>query len=186
MEIEAAALAALWSRAGDDIRAALELLQGCEGRAIISGLGKSGHIASKIAATWSSFGIPSYFLNSSEALHGDYGMCQPEDIGVVISYSGKTAEVVAVAQWMKNFGMKVIALSKSADSPIGQIADVHVPITVDTEADPLNLGPTASTITTLAIGDALGSGLQAMTGFTAEDFRLRHPGGSLGQQLGSK
>lgn len=183
LEIEARSIDALWARNEEALTQALDLLAHCRGRVIVSGLGKSGHIASKIAATWCSFGTPTYFMNSSEALHGDYGMCRPEDLGVVISYSGRTAEVVAVAQWMKDFGMKVIALSRSAESPLGHLSDVHLSIEVEREADPLGLGPTASTATTLALGDALGAGLQVIGEFDADDFHLRHPGGTLGATL---
>lgn len=183
LETESRAVEAMRSRNQDSLRAALELLAPHRGRIIISGLGKSGHIGAKMAATLCSFGAPSYFMNSSEALHGDFGMCTPDDIGIVISYSGKTKEVVAVARWMKNFGMPLIAMSRDASSPIGTLCDVHLDISVDREADPLNLGPTASTAATLALGDALGAGLQVLRGFTPEDFHLRHPGGSLGELL---
>lgn len=183
LEIEAAAVARAWDNNREALDQALQLLASSRGRIVVSGLGKSGHIGAKMAATLCSFGAPTAFMNSSEALHGDFGVCEPDDVGIVISYSGRTAEVVAVTQWMKNFGMPVIAMTKAADSPVSSLADVHLSIAVEREADPLNLGPTASTAVTLALGDALGAGLQVLRQFTAEDFRLRHPGGSLGADL---
>lgn len=183
LEAEARAIDALWPRDEHDIRTALTLIAASSGRLVVSGLGKSGHIGAKLAATMSSFGQPAYFMNSSEALHGDFGLCTPHDVGLVISYSGRTAEVVAVTRMMKALGMAVIAVSRSADSPIGQLADAHLSIEVDREADQLNLGPTASTAATLALGDALAAGLQVLRGFTPSDFKLRHPGGSLGAHL---
>lgn len=186
LDIEARAIDAVWELNANTIPQALELIASSQGHVVISGLGKSGHIGAKLAATWSSFGTPTVFMNSSEALHGDFGICNPEDVGVVISYSGRTAEVVAVAQMMKALGMAVIALSHDASSPIGQLSDVHLSIKVDHEADTLKLGPTASTAATLALGDALAAGLQVMNAFTPEDFRLRHPGGSLGKQLAAQ
>lgn len=183
LETEARAVATTWERNAQTMPLALEMLARAQGRIIISGLGKSGHIGAKMAATLCSFGAPAYFMNSAEALHGDYGMCTPQDVGIVISYSGRTAEVLAVTQWMKQFGMATISMTRSAETPIGQLADLNLCIEVEREADPLNLGPTASTAATLALGDALGAGLQVMREFTPEDFRLRHPGGSLGADL---
>lgn len=184
LETETQAVNQAAVRNDEALRHALELL--ChlgQGRIIVSGLGKSGHIGAKMAATFSSFGAPAYFMNSSEALHGDFGMCTPHDVGILISYSGRTAEVLAVARWMKDFGMKLIVMSREPTSPLGQLADVHLDIAVEREADPLNLGPTASTVATLALGDALGAGLQILNEFTPQDFHLRHPGGTLGSLL---
>lgn len=185
LRTEANAVEALWKKNAESLEKVLNLLAHRQGRVVISGLGKSGLIGAKLAATWNSFGIPTLFLNSSEALHGDFGMCTPKDMGIVISYSGTTTEVVAVAQWMKTFGMPVVAMSHSAETPLGQLADIHLSIEVHREADPLNLGPTSSTTATLALGDALASGMQVLCEFTPEDFHLRHPGGALGSALGT-
>lgn len=183
LNVEATALRTLWDENRDNITDAFKVLTATSGRVVMTGLGKSGHIARKLAATWSSFGTPTYFMHASEALHGDLGMCTSSDVGIPISYSGATAEVVFVANWMRELGMKLIGFSADPNSPLAQLCNVHLSIHVPHEADALRLGPTASTTATLALGDAIGAGIQILTSFTPTDFHFRHPGGALGQHL---
>ena len=164
-----------------NLKPALELIIESKGHVVITGLGKSGLVGAKIAATLSSTGTPSFFLHSVDALHGDSGALTPGDILIAISNSGETAEVNAFAAMAKGWGNKVIAITKNANSTLAKSANAVINIAFDKEADPLNLAPTTSTTLTIAAGDALASALMAHRGFTSEDFGKRHPGGALGK-----
>ena len=164
-----------------NLKPALEILTESKGHVVITGLGKSGLVGAKIAATLSSTGTPSFFLHSADALHGDSGALTPGDILIAISNSGETAEVNAIAAMAKGWGNKVIAITKNANSTLTKNADAVINIAFDKEADPLNLAPTTSTTLTIAAGDALASALMAHRGFTSQDFGKRHPGGALGK-----
>lgn len=153
------------------------------GHVIVAGVGKSGLVGRKIAATLASTGTPSFFVHATEALHGDLGMCTPEDIALLISYSGETEEVVALALPLKRLGLRTIALVGAPRSRLAQRADVVLDIGVEREACPHNLAPTTSSLATLAIGDALAIALMRERGFNADDFARLHPGGSLGRRL---
>jgi arabinose-5-phosphate isomerase len=148
---------------------------------VITGLGKSGLVGAKIAATLSSTGTPSFFLHSTDALHGDSGALTPGDILIAISNSGETAEVNAIAAMAKGWGNQVIAITKNANSTLAKNADAVINIAFEKEADPLNLAPTTSTTLTIAAGDALASALMVHRGFSSQDFGKRHPGGALGK-----
>ena len=164
-----------------NLKPALEILTESKGHVVITGLGKSGLVGAKIAATLSSTGTPSFFLHSADALHGDSGALTPGDILIAISNSGETAEVNAIAAMAKGWGNQVIAITKNANSALAKSADAVISIAFDQEADPLNLAPTTSTTLTIAAGDALASALMAHRGFTSQDFGKRHPGGALGK-----
>ena len=183
MAIESDAIAATRAAVKAELPTALRLLAGTRGWVVVSGLGKSGHIGSKIAATLASTGTPAFFLHSAEALHGDSGMATPDDVAILISYSGETAELCHVARMLAARGVPVIAMTGRPQSTLAGLARVHLSIHVESEADPLGLAPTASTASTLALGDALAAGLMTLSGFTAEQFATFHPGGSLGRQL---
>ena len=160
-----------------------QLLAANPGRLVISGLGKSGHIGAKMAATLASTGTPSFFVHSTEALHGDAGMVAPGDVVMLISNSGRTAEVLRFAEVLTHRGIAIIAVTKDPASPLGRAADVVIPLAVEREADPLDLAPTASTTATLAVGDALAAALMQARHFTKEQFAVFHVGGSLGNAL---
>ena len=164
-----------------NLKPALEILTESKGHVVITGLGKSGLVGAKIAATLSSTGTPSFFLHSADALHGDSGALTPGDILIAISNSGETAEVNAIAAMAKGWGNQVIAITKNANSTLTKNADAVINIAFDKEADPLNLAPTTSTTLTIAAGDALASALMVHRGFTEKDFGKRHPGGALGK-----
>lgn len=183
IETEAAAIAALSSRIDDHFVTACRLLLACEGRIVVSGVGKSGHIGSKIAATLSSTGSPAFFVHPAEASHGDLGMIKSEDIFVAISYSGRSDELMAILPVLKRQAIPLISLTGNLQSPLALAATVHLDISVEKEACPLGLAPTASTSATLAMGDALAIALLGARGFGQEDFALSHPGGSLGRKL---
>ncbi len=187
LQIEADAILALLQRfAGEDSRhftLALELLLECKGRVVVSGMGKSGHIARKIAATLASTGTPALFVHPGEAAHGDLGMVTEHDAFIAISNSGETAELLDIVPLIKRMGAKLIALTGRPESRLAQLANVHLNVAVDKEACPLNLAPTASTTATLALGDALAVALLDSRGFRAEDFARSHPGGALGRRL---
>lgn len=159
----------------------LESIAETKGHVVVTGLGKSGLVGAKIAATLSSTGTPSFFLHSADALHGDSGALTPGDVLIAISNSGETAEVNAFVTMAKGWGNQVIAITKNANSSLAKNANAVINITFDKEADPLNLAPTTSTTLTIAAGDALASALMAHRGFTAQDFGKRHPGGALGK-----
>jgi arabinose-5-phosphate isomerase len=155
----------------------------CKGRVVVSGIGKSGHIGRKIAATLASTGTPALFLHPAEAAHGDLGMVTPQDVLIAISYSGESAELAVVIPAVKRMSVPVIAMTGKPGSRLAQVSDVHLDVSVDKEACPLNLAPTASTTATLALGDALAVALLELRGFKSEDFALSHPGGALGRRL---
>ncbi len=183
LAIESAAVAALEARIGDQFVAACRLIDTCTGRVVVTGLGKSGHIGDKIAATFASTGTPAFFLHTAEASHGDLGMITAQDVVLAISNSGEIAELVAILPMIKRLGAGLIALTGKPQSTLGRLADVVLDISVPQEACPLNLAPTASTTATLAMGDALAVALLDARGFTEEDFARSHPGGSLGRKL---
>jgi len=162
---------------------AVELILRCQGRVIVSGIGKSGHIARKIAATMSSTGTPAYFVHAAEAVHGDLGMIARNDVLIAISNSGENDELLTIVPLVKRQGGKLIAITGNVDSSLAREADVHLDARVEEEACPLNLAPTASTTAALALGDALAVALLDARGFAAEDFARSHPGGALGRKL---
>ncbi len=183
LAIEADAVRALIPRLDERFLAAVSLILACRGRVIVSGIGKSGHIARKIASTMASTGTPAYFVHPAEANHGDLGMVQPEDILVGLSNSGETEELLSIVPLLKRRGAKLIAITGNPGSPLALEADVHLDAAVAQEACPLNLAPTASTTAALALGDALAVALLDARGFSADDFARSHPGGSLGRRL---
>ena len=183
LEIESRAVNALRSRLNEDFVAACQLCLDTPGRVVVTGMGKSGHISNKIAATLASTGTPAFFMHPAEASHGDLGMITSQDLLLAISYSGETAEVVTILPVVKRMGAKLLSITGNPDSTMAQAADVHLDISVAEEACPLNLAPTASTTATLAMGDALAVALLKSRGFTAEDFARSHPSGILGKRL---
>lgn len=187
LQIEADAILSLKQRLhGSDSSAFIDAIQKvlhCKGRLVISGIGKSGHIARKIAATFASTGTPSFFLHPAEAAHGDLGMVTSQDVFIAISYSGEAGELVAILPILKRLGVKLIALTGNPNSTLAKLADLHLSVHVDKEACPLNLAPTASTTVTLALGDALAVAVLDARGFKEEDFARSHPGGALGRRL---
>jgi arabinose-5-phosphate isomerase len=187
LQIEADAIIALKNRISDDVNdpfaQAIALLLNCSGRVVVSGIGKSGHIARKIAATLASTGTPALFIHPAEAAHGDLGMVTEDDAFIAISNSGETAELMAIVPIIKRMGASLIAMTGNQDSALAQLANVHLDVRVDQEACPLNLAPTASTTATLAMGDALAVALLDARGFREEDFARSHPGGALGRRL---
>jgi len=183
LEIEAAAVSALRSRIDERFVAACQLLHACKGRVVVTGMGKSGHIGDKIAATFASTGTPAFFLHAAEASHGDIGMITQADVILALSNSGETAELIAILPVIKRLGVGLIALTGRPQSTLGRAASVVLDISVAQEACSLNLAPTASTTATLAMGDALAVALLDARGFTEEDFARSHPGGSLGRRL---
>ena len=180
---EAKAIAGLAARLGADFVAAVELILHCNGRVVVSGIGKSGHIARKLAATLASTGTPAFFVHPAEASHGDLGMITPADVVVMLSNSGETDELVLLTPHLKRQGAKIIALTGNEQSSLAQAADVHIDAAVDAEACPLGLAPTASTTAMLALGDALAIALLDARGFSVDDFARSHPGGPIGRRL---
>lgn len=183
LEIERAALDGLLPRIDDAFVAACRLLLDCKGRVVVLGMGKSGHVGGKIAATLASTGTPAFFVHPGEASHGDLGMITRQDAVLAISYSGETAEIVTLLPLLKRLAVPLVAMTGKPKSTLAQAASVHLDVSVSQEACPLNLAPTASTTATLAMGDALAVSLLEARGFTPEDFALSHPGGSLGRRL---
>ena len=183
IEIEQQAIAELSAFIDDDFAKACELMFNCSGRVIVIGMGKSGHIGGKIAATLASTGTPSFFVHPGEASHGDLGMITLDDVVMTISNSGETGEVLAIIPVIKRIGAKLIAMTGNADSTLAKLADRHICVKVSQEACPLGLAPTSSTTATLVMGDALAIALLQAKGFTKDDFALSHPGGSLGRKL---
>lgn len=183
IRMEAAAVAALEARIGEDFTRACELLLKVRGRIIVSGMGKSGHIARKIAATLASTGSPAFFVHPGEASHGDMGMITAEDAFIALSNSGAVAEITTLLPLLKRLGIPLVSMTGNAQSTLAQSSDVHLDTGVDTEACPLDLAPTSSTTTALVMGDALAIALLEARGFTADDFAFSHPGGTLGRQL---
>lgn len=183
MAIESDAIARTRAAVRAALPQAVDVLRRTRGKVVVSGLGKSGHIGSKIAATLASTGTPAVFVHAGEALHGDSGVVTPDDVGILISYSGETAEVCQFARMLGVLGVPLIAMTGRAESTLAALAEVHLSIAVEREADPLNLAPTASTASTLALGDGLAAALMTWSGFGPADFAARHPGGSLGHRL---
>jgi arabinose-5-phosphate isomerase len=186
LTIEAAALQTMRDRLegvnADALVLAVELLHGCKGRIVVSGIGKSGHIARKIAATFASTGSPAFFVHPAEASHGDLGMVTRDDVFVALSNSGETDELLTIVPIVKRTGAKLIALTGAPNSSLAKLADAHLDTSVEKEACPLNLAPTTSTTAALAMGDALAVALLDARGFKAEDFIRSHPGGRLGRK----
>jgi arabinose-5-phosphate isomerase len=180
---EAEAVAALGRRLGADFVRACRLCLACRGRVIVTGMGKSGHVGGKIAATLASTGTPAFFLHPAEAVHGDLGMITRDDLVLALSNSGETVEILLLVPALKRLGVALVALTGNELSSLARAADVHVDVSVPAEACPLNLTPTASTTATLAMGDALAVALLRLRGFTEQDFARSHPGGSLGRRL---
>ena len=180
---EAAAIAALEPRIGPDFVEACRLILACRGRVVVSGMGKSGHVARKIAATLASTGTPAFFVHPGEASHGDLGMIQPEDVVLAISYSGETDELLFILPMIKRQGIPLIVITGKPGSSLAREADVHLDGKISSEACPLGLAPTASTTVALVLGDALAIALLEARGFTSDDFARSHPAGALGRRL---
>jgi arabinose-5-phosphate isomerase len=183
LHIETQALQALQARIGAEFAAACRLLLACRGRVVCTGMGKSGHIATKIAATLASTGTPAFFLHPGEASHGDLGMVTDTDVVLALSNSGESEELLTIVPALKRQGNALIALTGKPGSGLARLADVHLDVSVPEEACPLGLAPTSSTTAALAVGDALAVALLEARGFTAEDFARSHPAGSLGRRL---
>ena len=183
IEIEQQAIKELLQYVDNSFELACQLMFDCQGRIIVIGMGKSGHIGGKIAATLASTGSPSFFVHPGEASHGDLGMITCEDVVLTISNSGETGEVLAIIPVIKRLGAKLISMTGNPSSTLAKLADTHVCIKVSKEACPLGLTPTSSTTAALVMGDAIAVALLNARGFTANDFALSHPGGSLGKQL---
>ncbi|MCS6787496.1 MAG: KpsF/GutQ family sugar-phosphate isomerase [Thiobacillaceae bacterium] len=183
LAIEAQAVAALTERLDAAFVAAVQAFLACRGRVVVSGMGKSGHIARKIAATLASTGTPAFFVHPAEASHGDLGMITGEDVVLALSNSGESAELTTILPLIKRRGARLIAMTGNAGSTLAREADIHLDARVEQEACPHNLAPTASTTAALALGDALAVATLYARGFTAEDFARTHPGGSLGRRL---
>ena len=183
LAIEAAAVAALSARLDQRFAQAVELILACQGRVVVSGMGKSGHIATKIASTLASTGTPAFFVHPAEASHGDLGMITAQDVMIALSNSGESAELVAIVPLVKRRGARLIAVTGNPRSALAREADIHLDAAVNEEACPLGLAPTASTTAALALGDALAVALLEARGFGAEDFARSHPGGTLGRRL---
>jgi arabinose-5-phosphate isomerase len=183
LEIEARAVRGVLDQLDESFDRAVELLKQTQGRVVCSGMGKSGIIMKKLAATLSSTGTPALFLHPAEAIHGDLGMLAPGDTVLAASYSGSTEEILRLVETVKRQGAPLIAITGNPESPLARHADLHLRVTIDKEACPLDLAPTASTTATLALGDALAMALQEARGFTPEDFARLHPGGALGKRF---
>ncbi|MDA8094777.1 MAG: KpsF/GutQ family sugar-phosphate isomerase [Betaproteobacteria bacterium] len=183
LRTEAAAVEALIPRLDEQFVEALQIILHCAGRVVVSGIGKSGHIARKIASTLASTGTPAFFVHPAEASHGDLGMITADDVLIALSNSGESAELVSIVPLLKRKGARLIALTGNARSSLGRAADVHLDTSVAEEACPLGLAPTASTTATLALGDALAIALLDARGFGPDDFARSHPGGALGRRL---
>jgi arabinose-5-phosphate isomerase len=183
LTIEAQAVAQLTARIDDRFVEACKLMLACAGRIVVLGIGKSGHIGGKIAATLASTGAPAFFVHPAEASHGDMGMIIAQDVVLALSNSGETDEILTLLPLIKRLGVPLITLTGNPESTLAQAADVHIDVSVAEEACPLGLAPTASTTATLAMGDALAVALLEARGFTAEDFARSHPGGRLGRRL---
>lgn len=183
LDIERAAINDITPSINQDFAKACQLMLRCKGRVVVTGMGKSGHIGSKIAATLASTGTPAFFVHPGEASHGDLGMITSQDVVLAMSNSGETQEVVSIIPVIKRLGVTLISLTGKPDSTLARSADVHINVAVQNEACPLGLAPTASTTAALVMGDALAVALLNARGFTADDFALSHPGGSLGRRL---
>jgi arabinose-5-phosphate isomerase len=183
LEIEAAAVRGLAGQLDDGFDRAVEVIRAATGRVVCTGMGKSGIVMKKVAATLASTGTPAFFVHPAEAIHGDLGMLVAGDVVLAASYSGATEELLRLVETLKRLGVTLIAITGNRSSPLARAADVHLAAVIDQEACPLNLAPTASTTATLALGDALAMALLEARGFTPEDFARFHPGGRLGKRL---
>lgn len=183
VRMEQQAIEALYQRIDHNFSEACECLLNCTGRVVVTGMGKSGHIANKIAATLASTGTPAFFMHPGEASHGDLGMLKPDDVVLALSGSGSTNEVVTLLPLIKRIGAPLIAMTGNPASILGKAANIHLDVHVKEEACPLGLAPTSSTTTALVMGDALAVALLEARGFSAEDFAFSHPGGALGKRL---
>ncbi len=183
IDIEQAAIHQLHQHIDESFEQACQLIMNCTGRVIVTGMGKSGHIGGKITATLASTGTPAFFVHPGEASHGDVGMITTNDVVIAISNSGETHEVLSIIPVIKRLGVKLIAMTGNTNSNLSALADAHISIKIEQEACPHGLAPTTSTTATLVMGDALAVALLNAKGFTADDFALSHPGGSLGKKL---
>ncbi|WLD93839.1 SIS domain-containing protein [Alkalihalobacillus sp. AL-G] len=183
IEEEASAIQALLGQINQSYEDAFNLISTCQGKVVVSGVGKSGHVGKKIAASLASTGTPAFFVHSTEGVHGDLGMITKSDVVILISNSGETKEVLNLIPSLNKIGSKCIAITSKPDSTLAQACDVALTYQYDHEADLLGLAPTTSSTITLVIGDALAIALSTSKNFSKEDFHLSHPGGSLGQQL---
>ncbi|MCW8963118.1 MAG: KpsF/GutQ family sugar-phosphate isomerase [Gammaproteobacteria bacterium] len=183
LKTEAKSISDLVSRIDEHFVKACQLMLACTGRIVVTGMGKSGHIANKIAATLASTGTPAFFMHPGEASHGDLGMITPQDVVIALSNSGTTEEIISIVPLIKRLGVPLIAMTGDTQSELAQEADIHLDISVEKEACPLGLAPTASTTASLAMGDALAVALLDRRGFTEQDFAQSHPGGRLGRRL---
>ncbi|MEI2417812.1 KpsF/GutQ family sugar-phosphate isomerase [Orrella sp. JC864] len=183
LRIEAQAIETLARRLDDSFAQACELLLQCKGRVVVSGLGKTGHVARKIAATLASTGTPAFFMHAAEAVHGDLGMITSQDVMLCLSHSGASQELLTIIPPARRMGARIVAITGNPDSELARLADVHLDGAVEHEACPLNLAPTASTTAALALGDALAVACLQARGFGPEDFARSHPGGALGRRL---
>jgi len=183
IQVETQAIAALAEQINEHFVLACKLMFACKGRVVVTGMGKSGHIAGKIAATLASTGTPAFFVHSGEASHGDLGMITAQDVVLALSNSGETEEVITILPIIKRLGVPLIAMTGNASSTLAKFATAHIDVAVAQEACPLGLAPTSSTTAALVMGDALAVSLLEARGFTRDDFALSHPGGSLGKRL---
>lgn len=183
IETEAQAVFELTQRINGEFQKACELILACKGRVVVTGMGKSGHIGNKIAATFASTGTPAFFMHPGEACHGDLGMITRQDVVVALSNSGNTSEILLLLPLLKRLEIPLIVLSGNPESMLAKAADVNLDLSIEKEACPLGLAPTTSTTITLVMGDALAIALLQVRGFTADDFALSHPAGALGKQL---
>ena len=183
LNTEAAAVTALAERLDDHFARACDMILNCNGRIVVTGMGKSGHIGNKIAATLASTGTPSFFMHSGEASHGDLGMITADDLVIALSNSGETSEITLLLPLLKRLGIPLLTLTGKFDSTLARSADINLDVSVSHEACPLGLAPTSSTTAMLAMGDALAVAVLEARGFTEEDFALSHPGGNLGRRL---
>ena len=183
LEIEAAAVRGIADQLDEAFDRAVEVIRSASGRVVCTGMGKSGLVMKKVAATLASTGTPAFFLHPAEAIHGDLGMLVAGDVALAASFSGTTEELLRLVETLKRLGVTLIAITGNPSSPLARAAEIHLPAVIDKEACPLNLAPTASTTATLALGDALAMALLEARGFTPEDFARFHPGGRLGKRL---
>ena len=183
LQIEAEAVEKLTARIGEEFEAAIRRILNCSARVVVTGMGKSGHVGRKIAATLASTGTPSFFMHPGEAFHGDLGMVTEQDVVIAISNSGESSEIVNILPIIRRIGATIIAMSGKRESSLGKNSDYFIDIGVEREACPLGLAPTASTTATLAMGDAIAMALMAARNFTSQDFAMFHPGGALGRKL---
>lgn len=183
LQIEAQAITDLSARLDSDFTRVVETLLACRGRVVVSGIGKTGHIARKIAATFASTGTPAFFVHAAEAIHGDLGMITSDDVLIAISHSGSGQELLTILPVARRMGARLVAITGNPSSELAQLADLHLDTSVAQEACPLNLAPTASTTTAMALGDALAVACLEARGFGPEDFARSHPGGTLGRRL---